>query len=100
MGDFGLLLVQLGVILVLVRLVGAAFRRIGQPQVVGEMAAGFALGMRVDFAELRRQSRIVTATGIGSMALPFVTGLILAQRLYPRYGSGGPGSSASFSPSP
>ena len=47
MGNFWLFLLQLGVILGFSRLVGAAFRRIGQPQVVGEMAAGFALGPTV-----------------------------------------------------
>ena len=128
MGNFWLFLLQLGVILGFSCLAGAAFRRIGQPQVVGEMAAGFALGptafgaiapqafglifppeslailttfaeacmavflflagMRVDFAELRRQSRVATAAAIGSMALPFVAGLILAQHLYARYGRG------------
>jgi Kef-type K+ transport system membrane component KefB len=128
MGNLGLFLLQLGVILRLVHLAGAGFRRIGQPRVVGEMAAGFALGptifgtlasqgfrlvfpseslavltafaqagmaiflflagMRVDFAELRRQSRITTATAIGSVVVPFVAGLILAEGLYPRYGRG------------
>jgi Kef-type K+ transport system membrane component KefB/nucleotide-binding universal stress UspA family protein len=39
-----LLLVQIGVILVAARLCGWLFRRIQQPQVVGEMAAGILLG--------------------------------------------------------
>ncbi|HUQ79522.1 MAG TPA: cation:proton antiporter [Gemmatimonadaceae bacterium] len=39
-----LLLVQIIVILVVARVVGALMRRIGQPQVVGEMVAGIALG--------------------------------------------------------
>jgi Kef-type K+ transport system membrane component KefB/nucleotide-binding universal stress UspA family protein len=38
------LLVQVGVILVVARVVGLAFRRIHQPQVVGEMVAGIMLG--------------------------------------------------------
>lgn len=38
------LLVQVGVVLAVARLVGLAFRRIHQPQVVGEMAAGILLG--------------------------------------------------------
>jgi Kef-type K+ transport system membrane component KefB len=42
--DLGHLLLQLVVILVTARLVGRAFRIIGQPQVIGEMAAGLALG--------------------------------------------------------
>src|SRR6476660_3722517 len=42
--ELGLLLAQLITILVAARLVGWALRRIGQPQVVGEMAAGLLLG--------------------------------------------------------
>lgn len=44
MPDLPTLLVQLAVIVVAARLVGRAFRRIGQPQVVGELAAGILLG--------------------------------------------------------
>jgi len=42
--DLPLLLVQIIVILVAARLVGLLVRRLGQPQVVGEMMAGIALG--------------------------------------------------------
>ncbi len=42
--DLGLLIAQIVVILVAARLVGALVRRLGQPQVVGEMLAGIALG--------------------------------------------------------
>jgi Kef-type K+ transport system membrane component KefB len=42
--DIPLLLAQIIVILVAARLTGALMRRIGQPQVVGEMLAGIALG--------------------------------------------------------
>src|SRR4029450_5358430 len=42
--DVPLLLVQIIVILVAARLVGAVVRRFGQPQVVGEMLAGIARG--------------------------------------------------------
>jgi Kef-type K+ transport system membrane component KefB len=38
------LLLQIGVILIVARLVGWAFRKIHQPQVVGEMVAGILLG--------------------------------------------------------
>ncbi len=38
------LLVQVGVVLAVARIVGLAFRRIHQPQVVGEMVAGIMLG--------------------------------------------------------
>lgn len=38
------LLIQIAVILVAARLMGGLCRRLGQPQVVGEMAAGIALG--------------------------------------------------------
>jgi len=42
--DLGHLLLQLVVILVTARLAGRVFRMMGQPQVIGEMAAGLALG--------------------------------------------------------
>ena len=42
--DLGHLLLQLVVILVTARLAGRVFRTMGQPQVIGEMAAGLALG--------------------------------------------------------
>lgn len=40
----GLLIAQVGVIVLAARLVGRLFRSLGQPQVVGEMAAGIVLG--------------------------------------------------------
>jgi Kef-type K+ transport system membrane component KefB len=104
------------------------FRRFGQPQVVGEMAAGIALGptflgfffpgawhalfpseslgflnalsqaglvifmflvgVRVELAELRRQSGLATITSNVSVILPMAMGLGLARYLFPRYGSG------------
>src|SRR6185295_18870468 len=42
--DNALFLVQIAVIVGFSRLVAAAFHKFGQPQVVGEMAAGLALG--------------------------------------------------------
>jgi hypothetical protein len=42
--DLPLLLVQIIVILLAARIAGALVRRLGQPQVVGEMLAGIALG--------------------------------------------------------
>ena len=45
--DLPLLLAQIVVILIAARLVGALVRRLGQPQVVGEMLAGIALGPSV-----------------------------------------------------
>lgn len=42
--DLPTLLVQIAVVLIAARLVGALFRRIHQPQVIGEMIAGILLG--------------------------------------------------------
>jgi Kef-type K+ transport system membrane component KefB len=42
--DLSLLILQIIVILGVARLVGRLFRKIRQPQVVGEMAAGILLG--------------------------------------------------------
>ena len=44
MSDNALLFLQIAIILGFSRLVAAAFHRLGQPRVVGEMAAGLALG--------------------------------------------------------
>jgi Kef-type K+ transport system membrane component KefB len=44
MFDFQLLILQIAVVLGATRIVGLAFRRIRQPQVVGEMTAGILLG--------------------------------------------------------
>lgn len=44
MPDLLTLLLQIGVILVAVRLVGFIFRCLGQPQVIGELVAGILLG--------------------------------------------------------
>ena len=44
MPNLGLLLVQIAAVVVAARGVGFLFRRIGQPQVVGEMVAGILLG--------------------------------------------------------
>lgn len=41
------LLLQVGIVILVARLAGAAFRRFKQPQVVGEMAAGIVLGPSV-----------------------------------------------------
>ncbi|HEU4452570.1 MAG TPA: cation:proton antiporter [Longimicrobium sp.] len=44
MPDLLLLLVQIGVVVIAARIVGLLFRRIHQPQVMGEMVAGILLG--------------------------------------------------------
>jgi Kef-type K+ transport system membrane component KefB len=128
MFDNRLFLFQIAVIVGFSHLVSAMFRRFGQPRVVGEMAAGIALGptlfgllapdayqslfpaaslgflnalsqaglaififlvgVRVDFAELRRQSGIAIVTSNISVILPLLMGFATAQYLFPRYGSG------------
>ena len=44
MPNLSLLLVQIAVVLIAARLVGLFFRRLHQPQVMGEMVAGILLG--------------------------------------------------------
>src|SRR5882724_4163377 len=136
MFDNGLFLLQIAVIVGFSHMVAMLFRRFGQPRVVGEMAAGIALGptlfglvapgayhalfpgtslgflnalsqagvaififlvgVRVDFAELRRQSGVAIVTSNISVLLPLLMGIALAQYLYPRYGSGDPVAFALF----
>src|SRR5882724_4835638 len=128
MFDNGLFLLQIAVIVGFSHMVAMLFRRFGQPRVVGEMAAGIALGptlfglfapgayqslfpaaslgflnalsqaglaififlvgVRVDFAELRRQSGIAIVTSNISVILPLLMGIATAQYLFPRYGNG------------
>lgn len=125
-----LFLVQIAVIAGFSRLLAWAFRKIGQPQVVGEMAAGillgptllglvapgisralfpaeslgflnalsqaglaifmFLIGVKVDFAEMRRHSSLAVVTSNISIIIPLAMGIGLALYLYPRYGSGDP----------
>src|SRR2546427_11594376 len=44
MPNLAILLAQVGVIVLVARLIGWLFRRLGQPQVMGEMVAGILLG--------------------------------------------------------
>lgn len=122
-----LFLLQLAVIIGFSQVVAWVFRRAGQPRVVGEMAAGVALGptlfgalapglyqrlfpapslnalgavseaglviflflvgVRVDFAELRDQSRVAVMTGITGILTPCLGGIALGYYLGPRYGA-------------
>jgi Kef-type K+ transport system membrane component KefB len=136
MFDSALFLLQIAAIIGFSRFFAWMFRMFGQPQVVGEMAAGIALGptlfgwiapaayhalfppaslgylgalsqaglvvfiylvgVRVDFAELRHQSRVAILTSNISVILPLTTGVALAHHLFPRYGSGNPQAFALF----
>jgi Kef-type K+ transport system membrane component KefB len=131
-----LFLLQIAVIVGFSRLVAMLFGKFKQPQVVGEMAAGIALGptlfgfvapgayhflfppeslgflnalsqaglviflflvgVRVDFAELRRQSGVAIVTSNVSVIVPLAMGIALAPYLYPRYGRGDPLAFALF----
>lgn len=72
------LLVQIIVIVVLARLMGAIFRRIGQPAVVGEMVAGIVLGPSL-LGLLLPQVRafIFPAGSLGGLMLLSQIGVIL-----------------------
>jgi len=125
----GLFLFQIALIVAVSRLVAWLFGKIGQPQVVGEMAAGIALGptlfgfvapatwravfpaeslaylnalsqvglvififligVRVDFEELRRQSRVTLIASNANVLVPLLAGLALAPYLFRRYAKGG-----------
>jgi Kef-type K+ transport system membrane component KefB len=124
-----LFLLQIALIVGVSRLVARLFVKIGQPQVVGEMVAGIALGptlfgflapgawhalfpaeslgylnalsqaglvififligVRVDFDELRRQSRVTLSAGCANIFLPLLLGLALSPHLFRRYANGG-----------
>lgn len=69
--DLTLLLAQIVVILVAARVVGLLVRRIGQPQVVGEMLAGLALGPSI----LGAYAPAVSAALFPAASLGFINAL-------------------------
>ena len=85
--DLGLLLAQLVVILVTARVAGRMIRPLGQPQVIGEMVAGLALGPSVlgvvspgTLATLFPPDRLLplaTLSQLGVLLFMFVVGLRL-----------------------
>jgi Kef-type K+ transport system membrane component KefB len=85
--DLPLLLLQIIVILVAARLTGALVRRLGQPQVVGEMIAGIALGPSLLGAQLPQVAGVLFPAGslgflntlsqIGLVVFMFLVGLEL-----------------------
>src|SRR5258708_11899784 len=56
----------------------------------------FLVGVRVDFADLRRQKGVAIVTSNISVILPLLMGIALAQYLYPRYGNGNRAAFALF----
>ena len=73
-----LLLVQIGVVLVAARLVGLLFRRIHQPQVVGEMVAGILLGPSLlGWAAPEISARLFPASSLGFLNSISQIGLLI-----------------------
>ncbi len=73
-----LLLIQIGVVLVVARAVGYAFRLIKQPQVVGEMVAGIILGPSLlGWAAPGVSAAIFPAESLGVLATLSQVGLLL-----------------------
>ncbi|HLL82045.1 MAG TPA: cation:proton antiporter [Longimicrobium sp.] len=73
-----LLLVQIGVVLVAARLVGLLFRRIHQPQVVGEMVAGILLGPSLlGWAAPEISARLFPAASLGFLNSISQVGLLI-----------------------
>jgi Kef-type K+ transport system membrane component KefB len=89
--DLPLLLIQIIVILVAARLTGAFVRRLGQPQVVGEMIAGIALGPSVLGAQAPHLAALLFPAGslgflntlsqIGLVVFMFLVGLELDPKI-------------------
>ena len=95
--DLPLLLIQIIVILVAARLTGAFVRRLGQPQVVGEMIAGIALGPSVLGAQAPHLAALLFPAGslgflntlsqIGLVVFMFLVGLELDLKVVRERGS-------------
>ena len=89
--DLPLLLIQIIVILVAARVTGALVRRLGQPQVVGEMIAGIALGPSVLGAQAPQVASLLFPAGslvflntlsqIGLVVFMFLVGLELDPKI-------------------
>ena len=78
MPELKLLFLEMAVILTTARLMAVAFRFIGQPEVMGEMAAGILLGPsflgRISPAMM---NRLFPASGLGSLYAFSQLGLVL-----------------------
>lgn len=91
MPHLGTLLLQIALIITFARLVGYAFRWIGQPQVVGEMVAGIMLGpsllgwvapgLSVQLFPPESLGALSALSQIGLIAFMFLIGLELDTRL-------------------
>ncbi|HEX8695919.1 MAG TPA: cation:proton antiporter [Longimicrobium sp.] len=78
MTDLLLLLVQVGVIVAAARLVGVLFRRIRQPQVMGEMVAGILLGPSLlGWAAPAVSERLFPAGSLGLLGAISQVGLLI-----------------------
>jgi len=72
------ILLQIGAILLISRLVGRAFRLVGQPQVVGEMAAGILLGPSLlGWIAPRLSAHLFPAASMGFLNTLCQIGLVL-----------------------
>jgi Kef-type K+ transport system membrane component KefB len=120
-------LLAIAIVMVATHGLGRLVRRIGQPPVVGEVAAGvvlgptllasaspqlyqylfpppvlsalsmaaqlglvvfmFLVGWETDLHGLRRNSRAIITVSYSSLAIPFLSGLVLALALYDTYGT-------------
>jgi Kef-type K+ transport system membrane component KefB len=78
MPNVPVLLLQIGAILLTARLTGKLFRRFGQPQVVGEMAAGIVLGPSVlGWLFPAVSARLFPAASLGFLYALCQVGLVL-----------------------
>ena len=78
MPQLGLLLVQIAVVVVAARLVGLLFRRVGQPQVMGEMVAGILLGPSfLGAAAPELSARLFPAASLGFLSSVSQVGLLV-----------------------
>lgn len=76
--DLGVLLLQVGVILLATRLAGRVFARMGQPRVVGEMAAGILLGPSLfGWMAPRLSAAVFPAASLGFLNTLCQIGLVL-----------------------
>jgi Kef-type K+ transport system membrane component KefB len=78
MPDLVKLLLQVSVIVIFARLAGLAFRRIGQPQVMGEMVAGILLGPSfLGWIYPAAMERLFPETSLGYLSTLSQVGLLL-----------------------
>ena len=84
-----ILLAQIITIIIVARVFGWIFKKIGQPSVIGEIIAGIALGMELDLKVLKNKANDAVVISHASIVIPFTLGIGLAYFVYDQFAPSG-----------